>query len=91
MRKSETSSFQKKKRSRDDDTDDKPKPKAVKPPKKLNKRQRDDKETDENFSKLVDKYKAAFKDVLGGKSKEEKSTASNPRKEALEKGKRWFE
>jgi len=69
------------------------KPKVVKPPKKLNKRQREDKETDENFSNLVNKYKVAFQDAVGGTgSKEEKTAkAPDPRKEAMAEGKRWFE
>lgn len=82
-----------KKRSRDGDGEEERKAKkGVKPPKKLNKRQRDDRDSEEKFSNLVDKYKVAFQDAIGDK-KEKKETAAtaNPRKEALEEGKRWFE
>jgi len=65
----------------------KQKSKTLKPPKKKNKRQQEDTEADEQFSKLFDKYKAAF----GVSGKKEKGDVSEPRKEAVAGGKRWFE
>ena len=68
----------------------KKKPKSVKPPKKQNKRQREDTEAEEHFSKLVNKYKEAF---VGNADKKtvEQAVAIEPKKEAVADGKRWYE
>ena len=63
-------------------------PKSIKPPKKQNKREREETAADEHFSKMVNKYKEAF---MGNVKK--KDTGKNiieSRKESVA-GKRWYE
>ena len=64
-------------------------PKGIKPPKKQNKRQRENMESEKNFTELVNKYKAAFVGVA--KDAEAVESELKKKKVLEEKGKRWFE
>ena len=65
--------------------------KAIKPPKKQKKREREELEVEEKFSKLVDKYKAAFAGAGVQDGNDAKATAATAKSKDLESGKRWFE